>query len=145
VLLISDSMLVEMGMRMVLDPQARGIELIWRVSSSMGLAECVGMLIARFAAAGAKVASVGRKIKRARAAIEAFIRLLEDLMNAVDDLHNLGAKLVRARSKPLHLKGPTKTTLQAKKESIKRDKKCRLCGSTQHTTPRHRVGTVQYR
>lgn len=115
------------------------------LSAGAAVAARVGMLIARFAAASAKVASVGRKIKRARAAIEAFIRVLEDLMNAVDDLHNLGAKLVRARSKPLHLKGPTKTTLQAKKESIKRDKKCRLCGSTQHTTPRHRFGTVAYR
>ena len=41
VLLITDSALVEMGMRMVLDPATRGIELLWRVSPSLGLAECV--------------------------------------------------------------------------------------------------------
>jgi len=41
VLLVSDGMLVELGRRMVLNAQARGIELIWRATSSMGVAACV--------------------------------------------------------------------------------------------------------
>jgi uncharacterized membrane-anchored protein YhcB (DUF1043 family) len=114
------------------------------LSAGAAVAARIGMLIARFAAASAKIASVGKKLKKAKAAIDAFIRILEDLSDAVDRLHALGAKLVKARSKGLQIKGSTKSTLVAKKESVKRDKKCRLCGSTEHTTPRSRQGTVQY-
>lgn len=115
------------------------------LSAGAAVAARIGMLLARLAATSAKVASVAKKIKRAKAAIEAFMRVIEDLSNAVDDLHNLGAKLLKGRCKGLRLKGRTKTTLEAKKESIKRDKKCRLCGSTHHTTPRFRHGTVVYK
>lgn len=115
------------------------------LSAGAAAASRIAMLVARFATATAKATSIGKKLQRAKAAVEAFIRMLEDLSNAVDDLHNLGAKLVRARSKGLTLRGRTKTTLKAKKEAIKRDKKCRLCGSTSHTTPRYRLGTVVYR
>ena len=114
------------------------------LSAGTAAAARITMLLARFAQTSANVAGIGKKIRRAKAAIEAFIRVIEDLSKAADDLHNLGAKLLRARGKGLHLKGSTKTTLQAKKESIKRDKKCRLCGSTQHTTPRSKRGTVVY-
>jgi hypothetical protein len=114
------------------------------LSAGAAVAARIAMLVARFAAASAKLASVGNKIKRAKAAMDAFIRILEDLSDAVNRLHALGAKLVKARSKGLKVKGSTKTTLVAKKESVKRDKKCRLCGSTAHTTPRSRQGTVQY-
>jgi len=104
----------------------------------------ITMLIGRFAAAGVKVVTANRRIQRAKAAIEAFIRILRDLSDAVDDLHNLGAKLLQARSKGLVVRGNTKTTLAAKRTSIKRDKKCRVCGSTTHTTPRRRPGNVEY-
>jgi hypothetical protein len=103
------------------------------------------LLVARIAASSAKIATAGKKIKRVKAAVDAFIRMLEDLSNAVDDLHQLGAKLVKARAKGLRVKGQSKMTLKAKKESIKRDKKCRLCGSTEHSTPRGRQGTVVYK
>ena len=115
------------------------------LSAGTAAAARITMLIARFAATSAKVATAGKKLQHAKAAINAFIRVLEDLSNAVDNLHTLGAKLAKARSKGLVIKGNTKTTLRAKKESIKRDKKCRLCGSTQHSTPRCRRGTVVYR
>lgn len=115
------------------------------LSLGAGVAARIGMLTARFAAAGAKAATAGAKIRRAQAAVSAFVRLLEDFSRAVDDLHVLGEKLVRARSKGLVLRGSTKTTVLAKRESIKRDKRCRVCGSTKHSTPRHRPGTVVYR
>lgn len=115
------------------------------LSAGTAAAARITMLVARFAAGSAKIASAGKKIKRAKAAVDAFIRILEDLSNAVDDLHNLGAKLLRARTKGLHIKGRSKMTLKAKKESIKRDKRCRLCGSTKHSTPRGRQGTVVYK
>lgn len=41
VLLITDTQLVAMAIEMVLEPQANGIELVWRVSTPQGLAECV--------------------------------------------------------------------------------------------------------
>lgn len=115
------------------------------LSLGTGVAARIGMLTARFASAGAKAATAGAKIKRAQAAVQAFIRLLEDFARAVEDLHALGAKLIRARSKGVVLRGNTKTTVMAKRESIKRDKRCRICGSTKHSTPRHRPGTVVYR
>ncbi|TWI66186.1 hypothetical protein IP91_01997 [Pseudoduganella lurida] len=115
------------------------------LSAGTAAAARITTLVARFAASSAKVVTANRKIKRATAAIQSFTRALEDLSTAVDELHTLGAKLVQARSKNLVVRGQTKTTLQAKKESIKRDKKCRLCGSTQHETPRFRPGTVEYR
>lgn len=114
------------------------------LSAGAAAAARITMLIARFAAAGAKVVTANRKIKRAKAAIDAFLRMLRDLCDAVDELHSLGAKLLEARSKGYVLRGNTKTTLMAKRKSIKRDKKCRCCGSTEHTTPRTRPGHVEY-
>ena len=114
------------------------------LSAGAAAAARISMLIARVAAAGVKVATANRRLKRAKAAIDAFVRTLSDLSQAVDDLHNLGAKLVQARSKNLVIKGSTKSTLQARKTAIKRNKKCRLCGSAEHTTPRRRPGNVEY-
>jgi hypothetical protein len=104
----------------------------------------VAMLIARITSMSAKVAKITRRVKRAKAAIESFIRILEDLLDVAKDLRRLGEKLVQVRSKNLRLKGQTKSTINAKKASIKRDKKCRLCGSTTHSTPRSRRGVVDY-
>ncbi|RZT10045.1 hypothetical protein SAMN05216319_1506 [Duganella sp. CF402] len=114
------------------------------LSAGAAVAARITMLIGRFAAASVKVVTANRRIKRAKAAIDAFLRIMRDLSDAVDDLHNLGAKLLQARSKGLVVRGNTKTTLAAKRTSIKRDKKCRVCGSTAHTTPRLRPGTVHY-
>lgn len=114
------------------------------LSAGAAVAARITMLIGRFAAASVKVVTANRRIKRAKAAIDAFLRILRDLSDAVDDLHNLGAKLLQARSKGLVVRGNTKTTLAAKRTSIKRDKKCRICGSTTHTTPRRRPGNVEY-
>lgn len=115
------------------------------LSAGTAAAARITMLVARLAATSAKIVTAGAKIKKAQAAIRAFIRIVEDLSDAADNLQSLGAKLMKARSKGLKTKGSTKTTLTAKKESIKREKKCRLCGSTTHSTPRTRQGTVQYK
>jgi hypothetical protein len=114
------------------------------LSAGAAAAARITMLIGRFAATGAKAVVTSRRIKRAKAAIDAFVRILRDLSDAVDDLHNLGAKLISARSKGLVVRGRTKTTLQAKKSAIKRDKRCRRCGSTQHSTPRSHIGKIVY-
>ncbi|MYN20596.1 hypothetical protein GTP81_28030 [Rugamonas sp. FT107W] len=114
------------------------------LSAGAAVAARITMLIGRFAAAGVKVVTANRRIRRAKAAIDAFLRILEDLSEAVNSLHNLGAKLLQARSRGLVVRGKTKTTLIAKKQGIKREKRCRICGSTTHTTPRRRLGTVEY-
>jgi hypothetical protein len=114
------------------------------LSAGAAVAARITMLIGRFAAAGVKVVTANRRIQRAKAAIEAFIRILRDLSDAVDDLHNLGSRLISARSKGLVVRGKTKTTLQAKREAVRRDKRCRRCGSTQHSTPRSHIGKVVY-
>lgn len=67
------------------------------LSAGTAAAARITMLVARIAASSAKIATAGKKIKRAKAAVDALIRMLEDLSNALDDLHQLGAKLVKAR------------------------------------------------
>jgi hypothetical protein len=102
-------------------------------------------LLARLAASSAKVSRAARKIERAIEALNAFIRAVEDFVEAARDLRVLGEKLRSARQRNLVLRGNTRSTISAKKKAIRRDRKCRLCGSPQHTTPRHRLGTIEYR
>ena len=116
------------------------------LSAGTAAAGRVAMLVARFAATGAKAVTANARIKRAQVATTAFLRALQSLSRATDDLHNLGAKLVKARAKPLAVTGKSKTTLTAKKQSIKREKKCRVCGATDHVTPKnYNLGTVEYK
>lgn len=114
------------------------------LSAGTAAAARLSALAVRIATASGKLANAGKQIKRARAAIDAYVRVLEDYSHAVQDLHKLGAKLRSARARGLVKKGSTKTTLKLEKESIKREKKCRFCGSTKHATPRIRLGMVEY-
>ena len=115
------------------------------LSAGTAAAARIATLVARLATTSVKTAVAGNKIKKGQAAISAMGRMLQDFSDAADNLHKLGYKLQKARSKGLVLTGSTKTTLTAKKDNIKRDKKCRLCGSTAHATPRYRLGTVVYK
>ncbi|WP_432721156.1 hypothetical protein R0381_002669 [Jeongeupia wiesaeckerbachi] len=101
-------------------------------------------LAARIAASSAKVAGVAKKIERAMEAFNAFTRSIEDFSDAANQLHRLGDKLRQARQRGLRVKGNTRSTITARREAIKRDKKCRICGSSKHTTPRGHIGTVVY-
>lgn len=115
------------------------------LSAGTAAAARIATLVARLATTGAKVAGSGGKLRHAQAAINAMTRMIQDISDAADSLHMLGYKLKQARSKGLVLRGSTQTTLTGKKDNIKRDKKCRLCGSTAHVTPRYRLGTVVYK
>lgn len=115
------------------------------LSAGSAAAMRIATLAAKFVGGGVKVITASSKIKRAQASIAAFTRSLEAMSRAADDLHSLGAKLVKARGKPLVVTGKSKTTISAKKDSIKRDKKCRVCGSADHVTPNYRLGTVVYK
>jgi len=113
-------------------------------TAGTGVAVRVSTLAARLLATSAKATSVARRIQKARLAIQAFARTLEDFMDAAGSLHRLGEKLVSTRARGVTVRGSTRQTLTAKKKIIKRDTKCRLCGSTEHSTPRGRLGMVVY-
>jgi hypothetical protein len=116
------------------------------LSAGTAAAGRIAMLVARFAVTGAKVAIGSARVQRARVATATFLRTLEALSRATDDLHTFGAKLVKARAKPLAITGKSETKIVARKESIKRDKKCRVCGATDHVTPKnYTLGTVEYK
>jgi hypothetical protein len=114
------------------------------LSAGAAAAARIATLVVRLATTSAKVAGAAKKLKHAKAAVDAFIRVLEDLMTAVNDLHALGAKLVKARSKGLTVRGNANTRLAAQKQSIRREKKCMVCGRTGHPSQRHRRGHVTY-
>ncbi|MBT0964173.1 hypothetical protein [Denitromonas iodatirespirans] len=104
----------------------------------------IAALAARIATSSAKVAGVVRKVEAAQRAFSAFIRMLDDFSGAANQLHALGAKLNVARQRGLRVSGATRTTITARRAAIKRDRRCRICGSTKHATPRERLGTVEY-
>jgi len=115
------------------------------LSAGAAAAARVASLVARLAASSAKLAKAAKKIERAKEALEALIRVIEDFWQAATDMRALGDKLRIARQRGLVLRGNTKSTITARKQAIKRDRKCQLCGSAHHTTPRHRLGSVVYK
>jgi hypothetical protein len=103
-------------------------------------------LSARIIASSAKVATATKKIENAMKAIHAFKEVITRFVNVADDLRLLGRKINFARQRDMKLRGKTKTTLEAKRAATKRDRKCRICGSTEHKTPAHAPrGCVVYR
>jgi hypothetical protein len=113
------------------------------LSAGVGVAARVAALGARLLAGSARVAGAMRRVKKAQRAIEAFVRVFEDFADAGRQLRALGDKLSRSHRGYVS-RGNTRETLTLKKQLIKRDKKCRLCGSTEHTTPRWKLGKVTY-
>ncbi|REL26928.1 hypothetical protein DXX93_10340 [Thalassotalea euphylliae] len=110
----------------------------------VGTAARVTTLAAKLAASSAKAAGANQKINKAQAAITAFSKTVEDFANSAETLKNLGKKLTQARAAGLTAKGKTNSTLTAKKETTKRETKCRLCKKSDHTTPRSLRGMVDY-
>ena len=102
-------------------------------------------LASRLAMSSVKVANAARKIEKAKEALDAFVHMIQTLADAARRLQDLGEKLVVARLKGLRLKGRTQQKLEAKRSLIKRDMRCRRCGSTAHRTPRSPRGIVVYR
>lgn len=115
------------------------------LSAGAAAAARVAVLVARIATTSAKIAGTTAKLKRAKVAVDAFVRMLEDLMTACNDLHALGAKLVKARSKGLVVRGNANTRMAAQKQSIRRETKCLACGKKDHPTPLHRRGVTVYK
>ena len=114
------------------------------LSAGAAAAARLAMLVARFASAGVKAVSVSKKLKRAQRAIKSVVRVVEDMSRASKDLEDVGDLLVDARNRNIVLTAPTKSTLSARKSFAQRDVKCKICGSTEHTTRGGRRGTVKY-
>ncbi len=115
------------------------------LTAGAAVAARVTALVTRLAMSSAKVANAARKIEKAKEALDAFIRMIETLCDAANRLQDLGEKLVVARLKGLRLRGHTQQKLETKRSLIKRDIRCRRCGSTAHHTPRGVRGVVIYR
>lgn len=114
------------------------------LSAGAAAAARIAGMSARLLASGGKLATAAKKVEHAREALEAVVRVINDFYAATTSLRALGDKLRVARQRGLVLRGKTRTTIPARKESIKRHPKCQLCGSTKHTTPRFKLGTVTY-
>ncbi len=114
------------------------------LTAGTGVAVRVSTLSARLLAASARATSVARRIKKAQLAVEAYVRMIEDFFDVSKRMEQLARKLRGVRTRGTVVKGQTKQTLSAKRELVKRDSRCRLCGSTEHTTPRGRLGMVVY-
>lgn len=114
------------------------------LSAGTAVAVRIGMLAARLAAGSAKIAAASRTIRRGKAAIDAVVRMLGELSRAVESLHKIADKIIELRNKGFVFISKTKSTYHAKKQALKRDVKCKVCGSTAHRTPRRRRGQVEY-
>lgn len=114
------------------------------LSAGAAAAARVGMLVARLAGTSVRLASANRRIRRAQQAIDSATRVVEDLSRAAGDLHQVGYKLLEKRSISYTARSSTKSTIHAKQTAIKRDAKCKVCGSSKHKTPRRRRGTITY-
>ncbi len=116
------------------------------LSAGAGTAARATALLARLTAIGTKAAKAGKKIKQAKAAINAFTRTVEDFLGAIDTLKKLGQKLNKARNGGKFRKGATNSTIAHKKEKTKRNTRCRICKQAGHTTQRSRKrGCVVYK
>jgi hypothetical protein len=102
----------------------------------------VATLLARFAATSARVAGVARKIQKAEAAFAAYRRFLNDSVEACRDIRALGHKLLPTRGKGTVVRAQTKETVTLRKENMRRDLRCKCCGSPNHRSPRNAGNSV---
>lgn len=106
----------------------------------------IGTLLARLAVRGAGAANTAKKLHHAEKAYEAFGASIQGFGTTAKQLHGVGDKLLIARQRGLVLTGGTRSTIAARRQLIKREPKCLICGSTKHKTPRRNVaiGDVDY-
>ncbi|GGX73025.1 contractile injection system protein, VgrG/Pvc8 family [Saccharospirillum salsuginis] len=108
----------------------------------VGTAARLTMIAARLSARSAQLARAGQKIERAQQAMNAFIKTIEDIVDSLTTMERLGGKLVKARNSGLVLKARPNTRLEHRKDTTRREQRCRLCQKTDHTTPRSLRGVV---
>ena len=106
-----------------------------------GAAARIAVLTARITNMAAKSNQVVKKSQEALQAYQrahlAFIKVTQDM----DKLRELLIKNRRHKAKS----GASGTELEQRRETTKRDGKCRICQSKDHNTPLHRSGNLEYR
>jgi hypothetical protein len=114
------------------------------LSAGAATAARLASLTARIAANSARVAKVTKKIENAANAIQAFKEVIERFVSVAGDLRALGKKMNSARQR-IKKSGNSREALQLKRNTTRRDRKCRICDSTKHKTPAHPpVGCLDY-
>jgi hypothetical protein len=115
-------------------------------TAGAGVAARLTAISARLAAAGSKGVKIGKGIHHAQQALASLTRTLDDFALVAQKLESLGEVLQVSRVNKKVLNGRSNTTLQDKKEEIKRNKVCRNCRSEEHGTPEriNRLGQVNY-
>ena len=108
-----------------------------------GTAARLTALAAKLAARSANVANASQKLKKAQQALNSFVGALEEIADCGEKLKSIGKKLVLSRNKGTLIKGKSGSTLAAKRETTKRDVRCRYCHSDQHSTPKKLKGNVE--
>ena len=113
-------------------------------STFVGTSARISMLTAKLAAESATIASAANKIKNAETAVIAFADTINAFADCAGKLKSIGSKLSKTRHSP-NKSGHTNATLDDKKESTKREGRCRICHSTKHHTPasKAKIGEVE--
>jgi DNA repair exonuclease SbcCD ATPase subunit len=118
--------------------------LIGALLGGAGAAARIAVISARLARLGTKAAQSSRYIDKAMKALKAVTRALDSFQEAANDLARLRKKLLKSRRAKTR-RGKTRTTIKERRETERRDGRCRVCGSRNHHTPLHRRGNVDYR
>jgi hypothetical protein len=113
-------------------------------SVGTGLIARLLMISARILKMGTKAAAVNSRIKNGQRAVENFCRNITDFIDATKQLKAIGSNLAKTRTKGMKTQGAHGQTLEMRKETKKQEARCRLCGGTDHHTPRDMHGSVKY-
>ena len=114
------------------------------VSGPAGTGARITMLTAKLAAESATIAKTANKIKHAETAVKAFADTINVFGECAGKLKSIGLKLSKTRHAH-NGHGNTNGTVDDKKESTKREGRCRICHSTKHHTPasKAKIGEVE--
>ena len=110
----------------------------------VGVGARVAALTARLTASAANVAATNKKIAGAKKAIESLTSAMKRLVEVGEDLREYGKKLAFARRRGVIATTATRGTATATRKPQKRERRCKICGSTKHRTPNIRRGNVGY-
>lgn len=113
------------------------------ISGPAGTGARIATLTAKLAAESATIANVARKVKHAEAAVKSFADTISAFSDCAGKLKSIGLKLSKTRHAH-NGHGNTNGTVASKKESTKREGRCRICHSTTHHTPtsKAKIGEV---
>lgn len=114
-------------------------------TAGTGVAVRIGTIAARIATSGTKAVALNKKIQTGRKAVSAFTNNIDDFLEGSKLIKGIGSNLRRTRTQGIKASGNHGQTLAVTKETKRQEAKCRICGSTDHTTPRTMKGSVEYK